>query len=286
MSDRSDAPSQPIRSVLHPTDLTRLSEPAFVHALRIAQSARSRFYLLHADPKDSEEVDWTTFPAVRQTLARWGLLDAGAAADAVAERLGIEIRKVQMRDKDPVRAILRFLDDHTIDLIVLATHGRDGLPRWLRGSVAEPVARQAYLPTLFIPDGARDFVSADSGEVRLAKVLVPVDRRPRPEHAVQECLRLGQALGSPDLLLHTMHVGDPADVPVLQAGSIGSRRLESSVRSGDAVEQIVAAAAELEVDLIAMATAGHQGFLDALRGSTTERVLRHAPCPVLAVPAS
>ena len=38
-------------------------------------------------------------------------------------------------------------------------------------------------------------------------------------------------------------------------------------------------------NLIMMATAGHQGFLDALRGSTTERVLRHAPCPVLAVPA-
>ena len=38
-------------------------------------------------------------------------------------------------------------------------------------------------------------------------------------------------------------------------------------------------------DLIVMATEGHQGFLDAIRGSTTERVLRQAPCPVLAVPA-
>jgi len=32
-----------------------------------------------------------------------------------------------------------------------------------------------------------------------------------------------------------------------------------------------------------MPTAGHQGFLDALRGSTTEQVLRKAPCPVLAI---
>jgi nucleotide-binding universal stress UspA family protein len=58
-----------------------------------------------------------------------------------------------------------------------------------------------------------------------------------------------------------------------------------SSRSGDVVEEILAAAAECQADLIVMATAGHQGFLDALRGSTTERVLRHAPCPVLAVPA-
>jgi nucleotide-binding universal stress UspA family protein len=40
-----------------------------------------------------------------------------------------------------------------------------------------------------------------------------------------------------------------------------------------------------QANLIAMPTAGHHGFLDAVRGSTTERVLRHAPCPVLAVPA-
>jgi nucleotide-binding universal stress UspA family protein len=40
----------------------------------------------------------------------------------------------------------------------------------------------------------------------------------------------------------------------------------------------------MDADLIVMATAGHQGALDALRGSTTERVVRQATCPVLAVP--
>jgi nucleotide-binding universal stress UspA family protein len=45
-------------------------------------------------------------------------------------------------------------------------------------------------------------------------------------------------------------------------------------------------ATEQPADLIAMATEGHKGFLDVLRGSTTERVLRDARCPVLAVPAT
>jgi nucleotide-binding universal stress UspA family protein len=49
------------------------------------------------------------------------------------------------------------------------------------------------------------------------------------------------------------------------------------------VEAIVEAAIELDVDLIGMPTAGHHGVLDALRGSTTERVIRHAPCPVFAL---
>jgi nucleotide-binding universal stress UspA family protein len=41
-----------------------------------------------------------------------------------------------------------------------------------------------------------------------------------------------------------------------------------------------------DADLIAMATQGRDGFMDALRGSTTEQVLRATRCPVLAVPAS
>ena len=39
-----------------------------------------------------------------------------------------------------------------------------------------------------------------------------------------------------------------------------------------------------DIDVIALPTAGHHGFLDAVRGSTTERVVRQAPCSVLAVP--
>jgi nucleotide-binding universal stress UspA family protein len=56
-----------------------------------------------------------------------------------------------------------------------------------------------------------------------------------------------------------------------------------SMGTGNLVDQIIAAAGEREVDLIA--TAGHHGFLDALRSSTIQCVLRNAPCPVLAVPA-
>jgi nucleotide-binding universal stress UspA family protein len=56
------------------------------------------------------------------------------------------------------------------------------------------------------------------------------------------------------------------------------------LRTGDVVQSIVDAALEYDVDLIGMPTAGRHGIFDALRGSTTERVIRHAPCPVFAVP--
>ena len=75
-------------------------------------------------------------------------------------------------------------------------------------------------------------------------------------------------------------------MPVVHLPDDLSAQTETLVQSGQPVETILRAATERNADLIVMATAGRQGFLDALRGSTTERVLRHAPCPVLAVPSA
>ena len=57
-------------------------------------------------------------------------------------------------------------------------------------------------------------------------------------------------------------------------------------REGEPVAEILAAAELVGADLIVMPTAGRAGVFEVLRGSTTEQVLRQAPCPLLAVPAS
>lgn len=60
-------------------------------------------------------------------------------------------------------------------------------------------------------------------------------------------------------------------------------KLGALVRTGDAREVIIDTAIELGADLIVMGTHGRHGFKRALLGSITESVIRHAPCPVLAV---
>ncbi|HEX3210071.1 MAG TPA: universal stress protein [Geminicoccaceae bacterium] len=285
MSDAAAPVTREIRSVLHPTDLTPASTPAFVHALRLATSGRAKLYVLHADPAHVDETDWDAFPAVRRTLTSWGLLEAGSAPGAVFEKLGLQVAKIRMTDRDPVRGILRFLEDHPSDLIVLATEGREGLPRWLHGSVAEPVARSAETLTLFIPHGVRGFVGAEDGTVSLRRLLIPIDRRPQPRWALRAAWEIARLLGAEGATLQLLHVGselEPSAVPV-EPNTFA--KIEHLVRTGDVVEQILAVARDGPADLIVMATEGHQGFLDALRGSTTERVLRQAPCPVLAVPS-
>jgi nucleotide-binding universal stress UspA family protein len=282
MSDGIDI--APIRSILHATDFTASSELAFIHALKIALEAKAKLYVLHANPA-GEEVDWSAFPAVRRTLARWGVLPAGSPMADVGDKLGIHLAKVSAREREPARAIVGFANDHKNDLIVLATHGREGVPRWLHGSVAEPAAREADTPTLFLPRGTRGFVDPETGTLRLRNVLIPIDHRPRPQAAAREAERLCRTLSLSEIALHLVYVGEQRGMPALEIETSRPLEVTRSVRSGDVVDQILAAAAERPADLIAMATAGHHGFLDALRGSTTERVLRHAPCPVLAVPA-
>jgi nucleotide-binding universal stress UspA family protein len=56
------------------------------------------------------------------------------------------------------------------------------------------------------------------------------------------------------------------------------------VRTGESTDTILQTAAELAADLIVMTTDGPDGFLDGLRGTTSERVLRQARCPVANLP--
>ena len=55
-------------------------------------------------------------------------------------------------------------------------------------------------------------------------------------------------------------------------------------RRGNVVETILSVADDITADVIVMGTKGNQGFLDALRGSTSEQVLRRSRSPLLAVP--
>jgi nucleotide-binding universal stress UspA family protein len=81
-------------------------------------------------------------------------------------------------------------------------------------------------------------------------------------------------------------VGAEGDQPMVQIPQQDGWTWDTVVRQGNVVEQILDVATACAADLIVMTTQGHDGFLDALRGSTSERIVRGAHCPVLAVPAA
>ncbi len=271
-----------VSAVLHPTDFSPASEAAFAHALAIALVRETTLWILHAGADDSGP-DWASFPAVRRTLERWGLLGPGAPRTAVYDELRVRVTKLAMPGGDPVQATLAFLQDHEPDLLVLATEGREGLPRWLRPSRAEALSRRTRTLTLFVPEGARGFVSIQDGRTSLRRILVPVDHAPRADDAVELATRAASALGDWPVEITLLHVGDD-EPPELSPPTGEAWRFREATREGDPVDEILAEADAERADLLVMATQGHAGVLDALRGSVTERVLRRASCPLLAVP--
>jgi nucleotide-binding universal stress UspA family protein len=269
--------------IVHPTDLRAASEGAFNHALKLALAGRSGLTMVHVHSYAVEEApDLDSFPRVRETLTRWGLLPPGAPQTEVSEKLGLLVSKAEVLALNAEGALAKMLRDRHAAMMVLGTRGLTGLQRLFERSFSEKLSRVAKIPALFVPDAAEGFVDARDGAVRLKNVLIPVAEDPDASGAMQAAIGMADLLQQ-DSAFHLLHVGRPGDSPPLQLDA--ARRQSEIVRQGPVVETIVRVADEIQADLIVMSTAGHKGFLDALRGSTTEGVLRSAQRPLLAVPA-
>jgi nucleotide-binding universal stress UspA family protein len=269
--------------IVHPTDLSEVSEGAYHHALKLALAARCRLARVHVHGYDAQETpDLDTFPQVRETLERWGLLPDGAPRSDVAEKLGLRVTKGEVLAMNPEQGLAKLLQKENAAMIVLGTRGLTGLQRLSDRSFSEHLARAAKIPTLFIPSGAEGFVDGADGSVHLKNILLPVTDDPDPTAAIV-LARLVRGLLKEDSQLHVLHVGSAETMPAI--GALHGLGAKEIIRQGHVEDTIVRVAEEIDADLIVMATAGHKGILDALRGSSTEAVLRKWRRPLLAVPA-
>jgi nucleotide-binding universal stress UspA family protein len=271
-----------IRSIIHPTDCSEICVSAFVHALRMTLLAKCKLDIVYVLTQQDVTRDLIT-PRIRHTLSLWGLAGKTDPPSNIGEKLNIEISKIRFSAEDAASGLLDYVRHHPSDLLVFATHGRDGLDRWMHGSVSESVALRAVTPTLFFPPDARGFVDALSGEIFLKRILLPIDHSPPLRHAFRKIAGFLDLFEQSDMELRPIHIGTsiPAIASQEAVGEMGSVDL----LSGNPIDVILEEADEWEADLIIMPTAGHHGFSDAINGSTSERVLRHAPCPVLTIPA-
>jgi universal stress protein A len=139
----------------------------------------------------------------------------------------------------------------------------------------------------------------------IQRILVPIDFSKNSRRALNHAIALAEKFGARITLLHaTSPVVYPTEVGILVADqkSIMARlqkklmRLGHSllpeklrdkviVREGQAHDEITTLAKKLKTDLIVLTTHGHTGLARVLMGSTAERIVRHAPCPVLTVRA-
>jgi nucleotide-binding universal stress UspA family protein len=202
---------------------------------------------------------------------------------------------------DAAQAIVNVAASRRAGLIVMTTHGRSGLGRWLYGSVADGVLRRAPVPVLLVPATCEH--PWPGGRPR--RVLVPLDGSAYAEEALAPAARLARAAGTElrllrvvELPLHPygegyVYVGYDPTLDLAGAreylGTVAARLaaegLEVTVRTDfGAPGQVIGEHARVAgADLVAMATHGHTGLTRVVLGSVAAATLQRANRPTLLV---
>jgi universal stress protein A len=142
-----------LRRILHPSDFSPASRPAFQQAMEMAKGNRAELLLVHVlgavapmigdgyiSPKAWEDLERSIQAQGKRQLDR--LL-------AQARRRGVRVRGLLL-EGSPYEAIVRAARSRGADLIVMGTHGRGGLAKLFLGSVAERVVATARCPVLTV----------------------------------------------------------------------------------------------------------------------------------------
>jgi nucleotide-binding universal stress UspA family protein len=186
-----------------------------------------------------------------------------------------------------------------VGIIVMSTHGRSGLGRWLYGSIADQVLRKAHVPVLLI-SAACDHPWPERGPLR---ILVPLDGSDLAEAVLGSASDLAALLQAKLVLVSAV---GPREYPPNDGVLVVRFGLDSELRetreylkgvakrlrgSGASVEAIAevgragrvidAIARERKVDLIAMTTHGRSGLARLTLGSVATETLQRTAVPLL-----
>lgn len=274
--------------ILVPVDGSDLATAALDHALEFATARDATVSLLSV--ADTNEPSQTRLGTdVVDVLEREGEATVSDARER-AEEYDVTVT-TDVVQGIPHEAIVEYAATRDIDLVVMGTHGRDGLERYVLGSVAERVVNTAPMPVLTVP------AVADAPTYPYRSVLVPTDGS---DHAMAAVGMGADVAIRHDATLHLLAVledsilgaiGDrteresQANELLEDAESIardaGLGDVVTAVESGSVPREITSYADSAGIDLVVMGTHGRTGLDQRLLGSITERVLRTASVPVL-----
>jgi nucleotide-binding universal stress UspA family protein len=190
--------------------------------------------------------------------------------------------------------ILETIETGKHDLVVMGTHGRSAVQRFLLGSVTEAVVRNSSAPVFVVRHKEHDFVDVHNPEAVpvLKNIMCPVNEASTAQSSLAVAGALAQRFEATLTVLYIIEPDVSQTVPearrtvcswVPQAVALQCA-VQPRIKRGHAAEQIVRFAAETKQDLIVLGAPGRHRFSMPLFGETTELVLRNAPVPVLVLP--
>lgn len=294
-----------LKKILFPTDFSTCARQAAAHVAHLAQKFSAEVHMIHAVVLFREEMQGP-FPGAEELAVKLEeeaarRMEKHGGMSAVDRK---HLKTAQIRSISPAEAILRYSSEKEMDLIVMGTHGRRGIEHLLLGSVTEEVVRQAPCPVFTIRETRKPREIHD-----IKKILVPVDFSQYAQKALANAKALAKIYGAELQLLHVIenvlhpafYAGGQGSLINLapdvreRAGAAMAEMLEKApggnikgktfVVDGKPSREIITFAEKNHSDMIVIATHGLTGIEHFLLGSTTEQVVRRAPCPVFTVKA-
>jgi nucleotide-binding universal stress UspA family protein len=279
-----------INSILAPTDLGESSIPALRYARLLADRFAAKLTVAYIDPiiypidltGPADGLYINTTPAHEAELRREVEKHAASVMTGRPYEIDVTIGL-------PVPSILAAASQRHADLIVMGTHLRHGWRRALLGSVSEGVLHGSECPVLTVApkDG-----NVSSAPPTIKNILCPINLTEVARESLDVAANLAEALGAQLTIVHVLESDEIADTradeekvrkwigPDLQV-FCSYREL---VLRGGAAERVLDCAEDLGSDLLVIG-AQHKLFREStVVGTTTERVVRFASCPVLVVP--
>ena len=297
-----------IRNILATTDFSKESITGVRYALALAKKAGAAVALLHV----AEFPTPPPMPGMRSFT--FSLQDS-----EIAKRASVRLKTLARRESkgdlnltpivrtgNSLYGIITTARERAADLIVIATRGYTGAKRALLGSTAERVVRHAPCPVLTVPARITPRRTSKMPLLDLKRILVPIDFSKTSKAALPWAASLAAESGSELILLHVREkfpidyvLGRDlmnewvtpfmkqaeAELEVIAEKINKSRTLNISavVRNGKPFQEICDVTKIVGAGLIVLTTRGYTGLKNVWLGSTAERVVRHAPCPVLTV---
>jgi nucleotide-binding universal stress UspA family protein len=275
------------KNILFLTDFTEASEAALAYALGLARHYNARVYPAHAcNPVMPAE---TTTPQFLEAVVENSRKHLAKLATKN------EINGMPLFAQGSIEtAFPKWIDEHGIDLVIAGTHGRRGLQRFLMGSTAEFIFRNAACPVLTV--GPHVAVRPYKG-FTVDNILFPTDMGKHADFAATYALSFARETRGRLVFMHVISLDETFRRDRVEMVSAARRKVEKLVPAdaqewckpeivieiGDPALELVGYAEKERPDLIVLGLPYDKKFNAHFRTGVTYKLVSSAPCPVLTI---
>ena len=281
-----------LSNIIFATDFSNASESALPFVAVIARRYKSKAYLAHV-------VTTEPYPGMVPEAVPDLMQEAKRGAERQLEVLanskpfdGIR-SEVLVGQGELCGTLMRWIRDHEINLLVIGTHGRRGLKRFLLGSLAEEIFRNSPIPVLTVGPHVR---IRTQGETSFRHILFPTALSEKSRLVAFYAVSLATEYSARLTVLHVLprpkiNKPHPRLLNVEMKQTMGdlipegkcSGEIDTLVEYGDPADTILSIARTANTDLIVMGVRQADALVTHMEENIAYRVVTEADCPVLTV---